>query len=82
MMKAFVCTSLDLGRCVCGCLFFGNRYVKTQTVSNDFPNREVALRGASVILMVLWVLAGMVDVRYISMNVYIAAFSVNGLYRF
>lgn len=32
--------------------------------------------------MVLWVLAGMVDVRYISMNVYFAAFSVNGLYRF
>ena len=62
--------------------FFGNRYVKTQTVSNDFPNREIALRGASVILMVLWVLAGMVDVRYISMAVYFVAFPVNGLYRF
>ena len=42
----------------------------------------LAYAANDLVLIVLWVLAGMVDVRYISMAVYFAAFPVNGLYRF
>jgi len=80
MFKAFVCTSLGLGRCAYECffwrsyekdIFFKNRNCLVVCIGNTY---------CSVVLIVLWVLASMWDIRYVSVVVCFAAFLVNDIY--
>ena len=49
-------------------------------VKNYFSKLEMALWSSSVVLIVLWIMASLQDVRYLSVVVCFAAFLVNDIY--
>lgn len=55
---------------------------KSNKTTKYFTNGEIALWVCSVVLIVLWVLASVVDAKYISVVVCFVAFLANDLYGF